>query len=234
MLMKKSYSGKRVREEDVENGQKRPNGYLRTQIVLFFAALFILAVMSWIIPLRPTTSEAEKRDLAEFPSFSWEMLASGDYFDGINLWFADTFPFRDVYITMNGKFQSLLTPDGVTVHGDVEQGDDIPDDPNAGQSGEQTQDGTQDPPVTDDPVVDDPVEDDPVPPPPQVDEEDPTIEDPDMNGVPTESLGAILIAGNAAYEYYGFSQKAADRLSIKRPISLRALPRYTVWSCRPV
>lgn len=201
MILKNSYNGKRVKE----NGEnERSHGYLRVQIGFFFAVLFLLAVISWIIPLRPTTSEAEKRDLAEFPSFSWEMLASGDYFDGINTWFADTFPFRDLYVTMNGKFQSLLSPGGMTIHGDVEEGDDIPDNPVV-PDGSSEEQGSGDEPVVEDPVVEDPVIDVP-----QKDEEDPDIEDPDMTGVPTESLGAILIVGNAAYEYYGFSQKAAD------------------------
>ena len=72
--------------------------YRSVQIGVFFAALFLLAVISWIIPLHPKTSEAEKRDLAQFPAFSWAALTSGDYFDDINTWFADTFPFRDVYV----------------------------------------------------------------------------------------------------------------------------------------
>ena len=112
-----------------ERGEKRPlrrkqaGGYRSVQIGVFFAALFVLAVISWIIPLHPTTSEAEKRDLAEFPAFSWEALTTGDYFDGINTWFADTFPFRDVYVTMNTGLKSMLSFSGTTVHGNVEQGD---------------------------------------------------------------------------------------------------------------
>ena len=45
--------------------------------VPFFLALAILTVVSFIVPLRPTQSYTEKRNLAEFPEFSWEALYSG-------------------------------------------------------------------------------------------------------------------------------------------------------------
>ena len=67
--------------------------------------------------------------MAQFPAFSWAALTSGDYFDDINTWFADTFPFRDVYVSLNGQFKALLSPSGTTVHGEVGQGDEIPDQP---------------------------------------------------------------------------------------------------------
>lgn len=174
---------------------KRANSYRSVQIGAFFAVLLLLAVVSWVPMLHPKTSEAEKRDLAEFPAFTVQALASGDYFDGINTWFADTFPFRDYYVTLNGRFKSLLSPGGATVHGDVEQGDDIPDQPLV--------------PVDDDPVVDDPSTEEGGDP-GNEDGPDHEIVEPDMTDVPVETLGAILIAGDAAYEYYTFSQSAAD------------------------
>lgn len=172
---------------------KRVGGYRKVQIGLFFGVLLVLSVISWIIPLHPTESEAEKRELAKFPAFSVQALASGDYFDGINAWFADTFPFRDVYVSANSRFKSLLAPGGTTVHGDVEQGDDIPDQPTV------QVDPSADEPSTDEPAV-----------PSVEDEPDHEIQEPDMTDVPVEKLGAILIAGDTAYEYYGFSQSAAD------------------------
>ncbi len=172
---------------------KRVGSYRKVQIGLFFGVLLVLSVISWIIPLHPTESEAEKRELAKFPAFSVQALASGDYFDGINAWFADTFPFRDVYVSANGRFKSLLSLGGTTVHGNVEQGDAIPDQPAVPEepSGEE--------PSADEPAV-----------PPSADEPDHEIQEPDMTDVPVETLGAILIAGDTAYEYYNFSQSAAD------------------------
>ena len=191
-------------EEQSSPIEKRTGTYRKIQIIAFFLALFVLAGISWIIPLHPTVSEAEKRELAAFPTFSAEALASGDYFDGINAWFADTFPFRDTFVTLNTKFRGLLSFGETSVHGTVDEGDAIPDQPVK-------------PPV--DPVA--PVDPDtsteetvppeqpPAPPEPPKEPEH-QITEPDMTDVPVETLGAILIVGNAAYEYYGFSQEAAD------------------------
>ena len=37
---------------------------------IFFVVLFAIAVISFVIPLRPTYSENEKRELEKFPKFS--------------------------------------------------------------------------------------------------------------------------------------------------------------------
>ncbi len=177
--------------------QKHVGGYRKVQIRLFFIALMALAVISWIIPLHPKQSEAEKRELAKFPAFSVQALVSGDYFDGINTWFSDTFPFRDLYVTANGRFKALLTLGGDTIHGEVEQGDDIPDQP-------KPDDGSADEPSADEPSTDEPNGAQ------EGDAPDHEIVEPDMTDVPVEKLDAILIAGNSAYEYYNFSQSAAD------------------------
>ena len=195
-----------------EQGENRPmrrkhaGGYRSIQIGVFFGVLLILAVISWIIPLHPTTSEAEKRDLAKFPAFSLQALTTGDYFDDINTWFADTFPFRDVYVSMNTQLKSMLSFSNTTVHGNVEQGDDIPDQPAAPPEESSDQEG-ETTPSTEEP-----------------DEQEHEIEEPDMTDVPVESLGAILIAGDTAYEYYNFSQKTADSYAaaINRAASLLA------------
>ena len=77
------------------------------KILLFFLSLGLLTVISWIIPLRPTYSEFEKRELTKFPSFSLQALFDGSYFDQIDLWFSDTFPFRDTFITGNSYLRQL-------------------------------------------------------------------------------------------------------------------------------
>ena len=46
------------------------------KILLFFLSLGLLTVISWIIPLRPTYSEFEKRELTKFPSFSLQAAAT--------------------------------------------------------------------------------------------------------------------------------------------------------------
>lgn len=73
----------------------------------FFVTLFLLCAVSFIIPLRPTVSMQEKRELAKFPAFSAEALLSGDYFDGISTWFSDTFPGREAWIGLNSAVSDL-------------------------------------------------------------------------------------------------------------------------------
>ncbi len=73
----------------------------------FFVVLTVLTVVSFIIPLRPTVSYIEKRELAKFPEFSVESLASGDYFDDITTWFSDTFPGRETWLEMASYTKSF-------------------------------------------------------------------------------------------------------------------------------
>ena len=73
--------------------RRREEAKRRTRIAVpFFAVLFALTIVAFILPLRPTESASEKRKLTEFPAFSVDTLLSGEYFDGIGLWFSDTFP----------------------------------------------------------------------------------------------------------------------------------------------
>ena len=64
----------------------------------FFTVLALLTVVAFILPLRPSTSMAEKRTLTAFPEFSAESFWDGSYFDQIGIWFSDTFPGRESYI----------------------------------------------------------------------------------------------------------------------------------------
>ena len=73
----------------------------------FLTVLAILTVAAFIIPLRPTMSEREKRELTAFPSFTREALLSGEYFDDITLWFSDTFPGRETWLDVADFTESL-------------------------------------------------------------------------------------------------------------------------------
>lgn len=97
-------------------------------MVRVFVILWLAATILAIPPiLRPTHSDVEKRDLATFPKFSFASLVSGDYFEGINLWFSDTFPLRDGLVSLNTRMTNAFGINTVQVHGNVEQGDEIPD-----------------------------------------------------------------------------------------------------------
>lgn len=105
----------------------------RVKAVVFFALLFAVMVFSLILPLRPAHSVREKRDLTAFPEFSTEALLSGEYFHGIDDWFSDTFPARDTFLNMNQQLRILYDIQTVVIHGEIKQGDDIPDAPFTGK-----------------------------------------------------------------------------------------------------
>lgn len=105
----------------------------RGKAVLFFAALFAAMILSLLLPLRPASSAREKRDLTPFPEFSTERLLDGSFFRGIDDWFSDTFPYRDAFLDLNQRIRSLYGAQTVVIHGEAEQGDDIPDSPFTGE-----------------------------------------------------------------------------------------------------
>ena len=92
----------------------------------FFWVLGIMTVISFIIPLRPTQSFSEKRNLAEFPEFSLEALTDGSYFDDITLWFSDTFPGRENWISLSTGITALHGHSEIAIQGDLSVNDAIP------------------------------------------------------------------------------------------------------------
>ena len=68
----------------------------------------------------------EKRKLTEFPAFSWESFWSGKWFSGIDTWYADTYPLREVLIAGNKAVQSLYGIRSNVIVGGETQGVEIP------------------------------------------------------------------------------------------------------------
>lgn len=95
-------------------------------VIPFFLVLAILTVCAFIIPLRPTRSQSEKRNLAQFPEFTVEALLSGSYFDDITLWFSDTFPGRESWIQLSGSVSELHGYSEITIQGNLPISDQIP------------------------------------------------------------------------------------------------------------
>ena len=92
----------------------------------FFVILGILTVSSFIIPLRPERSYSEKRELARFPEFSLASLLNGDYFDGISLWFSDTFPGREQWITLAQYDDSFYGYSEIYIQGEIPVTETVP------------------------------------------------------------------------------------------------------------
>ncbi len=195
-----------VKNEDVtldENMKLLKN--LRSQHIIdinmvrvFFIVWIIAAVLVALPFFRPDYSEVEKRELQKFPKFSFSSLVSGDYFSDISLWFSDTFPLRDSFVSLNTKITSAFGTNKVEVHGTLEQADEIPD------AVSSTESATEQTPSTDESEsVQEPASSEEV-------SSSTTVTPPEEVGPAVEKLGAMLIVDNAAYEYYNFNQATAD------------------------
>lgn len=115
-----------IRTDDMkEKGTSKNRGFLFSLPVI--ALFLVITVVAWILPLRPTMSESEKRNLEEFPEFSIQVLLDGTYFDDIGVWFSDTFTFRENWIRATKSLESLYGTKNVAIYGDVGANDDIPD-----------------------------------------------------------------------------------------------------------
>lgn len=80
--------------------------YNKAYIIGTAAAFGIMTVVLNFFP-RTTFSERERRDLATFPEFSAEKLASGEFADSISKWYSDSEPFREEFMTVSEKFNSM-------------------------------------------------------------------------------------------------------------------------------
>ncbi len=211
--------------------------YMALRILVPLFCLILMTVVGLIIPIRPTVSSVEKRNLTTFPEFSVEDFLDGTYTSDISVWFADTFPMRDQLISGNEMVTSLYGLNEQQIYGDMKKGDEIPDldsvesvdvsnvtangasQPDSEANGE-TQTGSE--PQTADPETE-----------PQTDSssqaetqdqsqtesetqpqtEQQTETEPQKDGTiheEGETFGTVYVADNRAFSVYYFNQTAAD------------------------
>jgi hypothetical protein len=101
------------------------SGTSRIKIRVFAVAVAVTAFVGLLIPLRPSVSEIENRELAEFPKLTFGSFISGEFFSGISTWYADTFPFRETFMKGANSLRSLFGIRGEQIIGPVESGDEI-------------------------------------------------------------------------------------------------------------
>ena len=194
-----------------EKARRREQNRRRARVAApFFTALFVLTIVAFIIPLRPTESESEKRRLTEFPDFTVDTLLSGEYFDQIGLWFSDTFPFRDYWLAVSTRLGELHGINDVVIYGDLGEADELP--PVESDAPDAAPTETPEPTPTPEPTTE------PTPPPtPEVVLTSPPEESVEHCGgleVDDETeviYGNVLQIGDAAFSYYGFSQYGSDQ-----------------------
>ena len=90
-------------------------------------ALTAVGILGLILPLRPKESDIEKRTLTEFPKPTVKTVLNGEFTDQISTWYADSFPFRENFVSMNSQFQRLYGLNNTEeIHGGIIVADDIP------------------------------------------------------------------------------------------------------------
>lgn len=100
-------------EEEEEISETDENSFDRFQylqvikISVFGVVLMVFCIIGMVNFLRPTISKTEKRELAKFPEITLEGVWDGSYFKGIDIWYSDTYPLREVMIVASQKFQNL-------------------------------------------------------------------------------------------------------------------------------
>lgn len=75
-------------------------------VISFCAILGIMAALYVVLPERDF-SETEKRYLEDFPVFTWESLASGEFGADIETYMADHIPGRDFLVGLNAYFEKF-------------------------------------------------------------------------------------------------------------------------------
>ena len=174
---------------------------------LFFTVFFAVAVIALIIPLRPTYSETEKRELTKFPEFTFASFFSGEYFKGIDSWYSDTFPARDTFTDINTNLTMFYGINNVVIHGEVEEGDAIPEvDESKGEASAEDTTSVEQNSSADSNVSSEP----PMVSAPPVSSAPPAVSSEVAPAPITQTLGALLINGDSAYEYYNFVKASAD------------------------
>ncbi len=110
------------------DNEEKPVGNRRRRFraLPFFISMAVITVIAWLLPLRPSISEAEKRELASFPAFSFTSLFDGSYFSGIDSWFSDTFTFRDSWIEKAQAFKDMYGVQTVAIYGETAVSDAVP------------------------------------------------------------------------------------------------------------
>lgn len=94
--------------------------------LLFLCFLFIMGFIGLLWFARPKTSIVEKRDLTAFPKMTFAGVMDGSFCNEVDKWYSDTYPLRELLISMDTGMKSLYGTKGTQLVNSGEQADDIP------------------------------------------------------------------------------------------------------------
>ncbi len=100
--------------------RRKQKKYVKYKIYAFAGVVGFFALLALMIPLRPKESEIEKRKLERFPRPTFETIWNGEFFEGIDKWYADTFPLRDWLISKNMKLHAAYGLQKTQIYGSTQ------------------------------------------------------------------------------------------------------------------
>ena len=107
-----------------ETGQEKPKKdfpYAKIFSLAMMGLLCCLFVLGILLPLRPRYSDAEKRELKQFPAFSLQGFFAGSYFRDITSWYQDSYPGKEEWMLLASKTKAFYGLQGEQIYGAAEQ-----------------------------------------------------------------------------------------------------------------
>ena len=107
-----------------ETGPEKPKKdfpYAKIFSLAMMGLLCCLFVLGILLPLRPRYSDAEKRELKQFPAFSLQGLFAGSYFRDITSWYQDSYPGKEEWMLLASKTKAFYGLQGEQIYGAAEQ-----------------------------------------------------------------------------------------------------------------
>lgn len=111
------FSHKRRARRAQEEPEDYPVLASALNIGLCVGLLGLFGVLSLVMP-KPTVSEFEKRELAKMPEFSAKSLFAGEYTRDVDLFYSDTFPFREGLVSFASTLDEMkgIRMDDLRIH----------------------------------------------------------------------------------------------------------------------
>ena len=108
-------------EETSPEKPKKDFPYAKIFSLAMMGLLCCLFVLGVFLPLRPRYSDAEKRELKQFPAFSLQGLFAGSYFRDITSWYQDSYPGKEEWMLLASKTKAFYGLQGEQIYGAAEQ-----------------------------------------------------------------------------------------------------------------
>lgn len=102
---------KKIKPQADSIADRRPllqKGISAVICILFFVVLFLLFTVS-VLDTDKTVSESENRTLAKMPHMTLQTLTDGTFAKDFDAYFADTFPWREGFLSVNQKISAFFS-----------------------------------------------------------------------------------------------------------------------------